>query len=215
MTAQMAGEQSSGRGLPRPGYGAGVDVSEAIRSRRSVPALTGQVPARPEVEALLEAAVMAPTHHMTQPWRFVIVQGGARDALGEVMGRRVRRELAGDPMVDSKVAAEAARPLRAPMIVVVVYTPSDHPKAIAMEDRYSVGAAMQNILLAAHDRGMAAFLRTGPAALDPDVARHLGLEVDGPAPEEIAGFIYLGYPSAGAPPPKPRADPRERTVWLS
>lgn len=191
-----------------------MDVTEAIKSRRSVPGMTDQVPSRPEVEALLDAAVMAPTHHMTQPWRFVVVKGEARSAMGEVMGQRVRREEAADPMVESKVAAEAARPLRAPMIVVVAYTPSDNPKAIEMEDRYSVGAAMQNILLAAHDRGMAAFLRTGPAARDPDVARHLGLAVDQAAPEEIAGFIYLGYPAADAPPAKARTDPRERTVWL-
>ncbi|HEU5001756.1 MAG TPA: nitroreductase [Actinomycetota bacterium] len=200
---------------PTPGIVLGMDVIEAIQSRRSVPALTDQVPSRNEVEALLDAAVMAPTHHMTQPWRFVVVQGVAREAMGAVMGERVRREQGGDPMVDSKVAAEEARPLRAPVIIVVVYTPSDHPKAVAMEDRYSVGAAMQNILLAAHDRGLAAFLRTGPAALDPDVARHLGLAVDGEAPEEIAGFIYLGYPAAEAPPAKQRTDPRERTVWLA
>jgi len=43
------------------------------------------------------------------------------------------------------------------------------------------------------------------------VAEHLGL-----APgEEIAGFIYLGYPAQQeAPPPKPRTDPADRTIWI-
>ncbi|HLI55779.1 MAG TPA: nitroreductase family protein, partial [Actinomycetota bacterium] len=94
----------------------------------------------------------------------------------------------------------------------VIYTPSDHPKAVATEDRSSVGAAMQNILLAAHARGLATFLRTGPASLDPGVASHLGLN-PGPPPEEIAGFIYLGYAAADPPPPKQRTSVGELTSW--
>jgi nitroreductase len=126
------------------------------------------------------------------------------------MGRRARRELAGDPHLEEKVRFEEARPLRAPVILTAVYTPSTNPKAIAMEDRYSVGAAMQNVLIAAHARGLAGFLRTGPAASDPAVTEHLGL-----APgEEIAGFIYLGHPAdQEPPPPKPRTEPADRTIW--
>jgi nitroreductase len=190
-----------------------VEVSEAIHSRRSVPVMTAERPSRADVEALLEAATMAPTHHMTQPWRFVVVAGEAREALGAVMAERVRRELAGDPHVEERARAEAARPLRAPVVVVVVYRPSDHPKAVENEDRFSVGAAMQNILLAAHARGLATFLRTGPAAADPAVAAHLGL-TPGPPAEEIAGFIYLGYPAQEPPPAKARTSAAERTDWL-
>jgi nitroreductase len=189
-----------------------VDVTEAIMRRRSVPQMGDRVPDRADVEALLEAAVMAPTHHMTQPWRFIVVAGAAREALGAVMGATLRRSLCDDPHAVERAQAEAAKPLRAPAILTVVYVPSDHPKAIESEDRSSVGAAMQNILLAAEERGLATFLRTGPAATDPHVAAHLGLE-PGPPAEEIAGFIYLGYPAAAPPPPKARAGAAERTTW--
>ncbi|HLF70364.1 MAG TPA: nitroreductase family protein, partial [Actinomycetota bacterium] len=80
---------------------------------------------------------------------------------------------------------------RAPVIVTVVYRPSTNPRATEVEDRYAVGAAMENALLAAHSLGLGAYLRTGPAALDPVVHRFLEL-VEG---EEIAGFIYVGYPA--------------------
>lgn len=179
-------------------------------TRRSVGAVTDERPGRADVDAVIQAASRAPTHHLTEPWRFVVLAGPAREALGEVMAGRVRREHAGDPHLEEKVAFEAGRPMRAPVILTVVYTPSDHPKAIEMEDRYAVGAAMQNALLAAHARGLAAFLRTGPASVDPGVAEHLGLEPG----EEIAGFIYLGYPASDdPPPPKPRTDPADRTLW--
>lgn len=175
-----------------------------------------EAPSREEVEGLLDAAVMAPTHHMTQPWRFIVVAGPARQALGTVMGERVRREVPDDPHLAEKVAAEAGRTSKAPVIIVVVYAPSDHPKAIEHEDRYAVGAAMQNLMLAAHGGGLATFLRTGPASLDAAVAAHLGLAgADGSRPpEEIAGFIYLGTAQGEPPPAKPRAEASERTTWL-
>jgi nitroreductase len=187
-----------------------VDAYEAIISRRSIGAVTDERPERADIEALLDAAVRAPTHHLTEPWRFIVVAGAAREQLGQVMGRRLRRELAGDPRMEEKAKFEEARPLRAPVILTAVYTPSSHPKAIENEDRYSVGAAMQNVLIAAHARGLAGFLRTGPAADDPDVAEHMGL-----APgEEIAGFIYLGHPAdEDPPPPKPRTEAADRTIW--
>lgn len=174
--------------------------------------MTGEQPARADVEALLEAATMAPTHHMTQPWRFVVLAGQAREELGEAMGARVRRESADDPHLQEKVQSEAARPLKAPVVITVVYTPSDHPKAVVAEDRSSVGAAMQNVLLAAHTRGLSTYLRTGPASLDPGVAAHLGLKA-GPPPEEIAGFIYLGYAAQDPPPAKPRTGAGDLTEW--
>lgn len=159
---------------------------------------------------LLGAAVRAPTHHLTEPWRFVVVTGKVLDQLGDVMADRVRIQYADAPDLDQKVELERARPHRAPVIVTVIYVPSSHPKAIEREDRYAVGAAIQNILLAAHSRGLAAYLRTGPAAEFPGVNEFLGLEEG----EEIAGFIYLGYAALGEEPPRTRrTDPAERTVW--
>lgn len=178
--------------------------------------MSDRQPGREEIEGLLQAAVMAPNHHLTQPWRFIVLAGAAREALGAVMGERVRRELPDDSHLAEKVAAEAGRTTRAPVIIVVVYVPSDHPKAIEHEDRYAVGAAMQNLMLAAHARGLATYLRTGPASLDAGVAAHLGLAAGGAGrePEEVAGFIYLGTAQGVAPPAKARAEASGRTTWL-
>lgn len=178
--------------------------------------MSDRQPGREEIEGLLQAAVMAPNHHLTQPWRFIVLAGAAREALGAVMGERVRRELPDDPHLAEKVAAEAGRSGKAPVIIVVVYVPSDHPKAIEHEDRYAVGAAMQNLMLAAHAGGLATYLRTGPASLDAGVAAHLGLAPGGAgrAPEEVAGFIYLGTAQGEAPPAKARAEASGRTTWL-
>lgn len=187
-----------------------MDALEAIATRRMVPKVTGQRPTRAEVAELLDYAVRAPNHHLTGPWRFIVIAGGARDDLGEVMAESVRREYAGLPDLDHRVQLEKERPHRSPVIVTIVYVESSHPKAVEVEDRYAVGAALENLLLAAHAKGLGAYLRTGRAAYDPSVHRFLGL-AEG---EEVAGFVYLGYPAEEPGPLRRQSDPAERTTWL-
>src|SRR5256714_5634349 len=98
-------------------------------------------PTRADVMPLLEAAVRAPNHHLTEPWRFVVLTGQALEGLGEAMGESVRRQHAGARDLEMKVQFERARPLRAPVIVAVIYVPSCCPKVLEVEDRYALGAA--------------------------------------------------------------------------
>jgi len=191
--------------------GQNVDVYEAITTRKMVSAVESKAPSRAEIERLLAAAVRAPTHHLTEPWRFIVIAGAGLDDLGDAMAMRVRAQFADSPELDQKLELEKSRPKRAPVIVVVIYVPSTHPKAIEIEDRHSIGAAMQNLLLAAHGMGLGAYLRTGPAAFDENVRRFLQLDPG----EEIAGFIYLGYPAPGQPDSRSiRSEISERTRWV-
>ena len=187
-----------------------MDALEAIFTRRSVAKVSEDCPSREEVAGLLDAAVRAPTHHLTQPWRFVVLTGPILGKLGEAMAERVLRELGDRPDIEIRAQIERDRPLRAPVIVVVVYVPSRHPAAIEAEDRYAVGAAMENLLLAAHAAGLGAHLRTGAAAADPGVHELLGLREG----EEIASFVYLGYPVNPVGTPTRRTPAPECTTWL-
>src|SRR5262245_19210488 len=63
------------------------DLLEAIRTRRSTGQVRQDVPPRETIEAILEAASWAPNHHLSEPWRFVVIAGAAREALGEAMAR--------------------------------------------------------------------------------------------------------------------------------
>lgn len=182
-----------------------METCEAILTRRSVPKMTERVPDRALIERLLECAVRAPTHHLTQPWRFLVLTGSALTELGEAWAAGTERE-GSDP---EKVRA---KPLRAPVILCVISRPKSHlPKVVEMEEHYAVGAAMQNILLSAHDMGLGAMLRTGPPAALPEVRTYLGVADD----EHIAGFIYLGYAASGDAerPRTRRTDAAELTEW--
>jgi nitroreductase len=149
--------------------------------------------------------VRAPNHHITEPWRFVVLAGDARCELGEAWAAGTARD-GGDP------ARARDKPLRAPVIVCVIARPRrNHPKVVEVEEHHAIGAAMQNILLAAHDAGLGAMVRTGDAAAMPEVRAYLGLADE----EAIAGFIYVGYPPEGddARPRSRRKDASELTEW--
>jgi nitroreductase len=104
---------------------------------------------------------------------------------------------------------ERAKPLRAPVVIVVAVEPSDAPEVVPIEEVLSGGAAAQNMLLAGEALGLAVRWRTGPAAYAPEVKEFLGLSPQA----HIVGFLYVGFP-LGAPAPVARA-PLERHVrWM-
>ncbi len=182
-----------------------METYDAIMTRRSTAKTTDEVPPRADIEKLLDAAVRAPTHHLTQPWRFVVLTGDALDDLGAAW-------VAGQAKTGKDTTGLAQKTRRAPVIITVIDQPHlDHPKVIQEEEHYATGAAMQNILLAAHDMGLGAMLRTGPAATLQEVRDYLGVRDD----EVIAGLIYVGYPAPGdAERPMTRREAAtDRTEW--
>lgn len=175
-----------------------MDVLEAIRTRRSVGKVRQDPVPREIVEQLLEAAVQAPNHHLTLPWRFWVLSGRAREALGEVMAVAARERLP-DPDSEAgraKLNKERTKPLRAPIVIVVAIDQSPEDAVLRVEDLEAGAAAVQNMLLAAHAFALGAIWRTGAAAYHPSVKAHFGL-----GPEDlILGFIYVGYPAVTPPP---------------
>ena len=181
-------------------------VQRAIRERRSVTRVADTPVERARLNALIEAALWAPNHKLTLPWRFVVVSGDARDALGDAHAD-ARRRL--DPGLTPEGAlAQRALTRRAPHIIVcAVRHPGDDPVA-RREDRDAVSAGIQN-MLAAHADGLGAVWRTGPFVDEPEVRAHLGC---GPG-EEIVGFVYVGLPDGDAPPAPPRPATADVAEW--
>ncbi len=167
----------------------------AIQQRRSIGRTTTGVPPRSLIEQMLEAARWAPTHHQTEPWRFFVLQGAAREALGAVMG-----ELAADGIGDVAErqvahARAAAKPLRAPYVIAVAVEPSEAPNVFEVEEIAATAAATQNMLLAAHALGLAAMWRTGAVAYEPAIREFFGLS----GRATVLGFVYVGFPAMPSP----------------
>lgn len=183
-----------------------MDVFEAIRSRRMLPKVGEEPPTRERIAELLDLAVRAPNHHLTQPWRFYVLRGDERDRLAratadEAMSRGVSKD---------EAEADAARKVgRAPVIVVFTTLPGEGDDVVEQEEIASVAMAIQNFLLGAHASGLGAMLRTGPAAYHQSLRAQLGLAGN----EHVVGFVYIGYPT-GDRALTPRRSAEEHTTWL-
>ncbi|CAM3906823.1 putative NAD(P)H nitroreductase YdjA [Pseudomonas reidholzensis] len=164
-----------------------MEALDALLNRVSVPRLTDPAPNAAQREALFQAALRAPDHGQLRPWRFLTVEGAARDKLGELFAAAVANK--GDA---SQAALDKARamPLRAPLLIVVIARLQDHFKVPKSEQLLAAGCAAHGILIAAHAQGIGAVWRTGDLAFDAHVHQGLGLEAN----EELIGYLYVGTP---------------------
>ena len=186
-------------------------IFEVIKRRRSIGKMTGERPAREQIERLLEAATHAPNHHKVQPWKFIVLAGQARERLGAVMAESLagRLEETASDKAQAVLNKERTKLLRSPVVIVVVAEPPHQPKVLEIENIEATAAAVQNMLLAAEELGLACMWRTGDAAYDPRVKQWLGL-----APgEHIVSMLYVGFPAI----PRLERVPipfEEKTTWL-
>lgn len=187
-----------------------MNVAEAIRSRRSVGRVRQDGVSRERILRIIEAATWAPNHKVTEPWRFVVIAGAARDALGEAHADAVARGNGG-PMAPEARAGAVALTRRAPVIIACICTPSSDDPVVRREDRDAVAAAVQNLSLAAHADGLGTIWRTGLFVDEAEVRAHLGCA---PA-DEIVGFVYVGEPDEdpAAPPRRGAEDVIEWRGW--
>jgi nitroreductase len=185
-----------------------MDALAALGTRHSVapPFLTAPGPDEGMLAQILSAGASAPDHGRLRPWRFIVIRGGARERLGEVFAEALRKR---QPDASAEaLEQERNRPLRAPVVIAVVAKlDPQHPKIPEIEQILSTGAAIENILLAAHAQGFGAKWLTGANAYDDHVRAALGLARD----DRLAGFVHLGTVD-GSPPKVPHADARELTV---
>ena len=156
-----------------------MDVEQAIRSRRTVKAFEPEPVDRKTLEELLELARWAPNHNLTNPWRFRVLGPLALERLKAAAG------------------PEAAAKLdRAPTLVICSAKRSDDPVQDE-EDRYAAACAAYVVLLAAHDRGLAAYWRTPAVLRSPQGRASVGLPDD----EHFIGLLHLGRARQEAEPP--------------
>lgn len=174
--------------------GKSVAVRDYLATRRSIPAkqLGAPGPDKQELEAILTIGARVPDHGKLAPWRFIVIAGNAREALGEALAA-IAPEGA-DP------DEERARLMRAPVIVVVASRAAPHPKIPEWEQTLSAGAVCLNLLHGAHAYGYRAQWLTEWVAYDERACALFGLSPS----ERLAGFIYIGSPQL---PPTERARP--------
>ena len=173
-----------------------------LNSRISTPSKHLQAPG-PERAVLLEliaCAVHVPDHGRLRPWRFILIEGAARDRIGRILFERVKTIL--PDASEIRLEKERSRFSFAPCIVAVIAKPIAGHKVPEIEQMLSGGAVCMNLLHAAHQAGFGAQWLTGFAAYDPEVKAAVGVA----AAEHVLGYIHIGTRTV-QPSERDRPDP--------
>ena len=175
-------------------------VLAMLATRRSVKAqnLAAPGPSADQLETILTIAARVPDHKKLVPWRFIVIEGDAREKLGEVVAEACVAAETETPS-DVRLQTERGRFMRAPVVVAVV---SRTVRSVVpeWEQILSAGAACFNLCLAANAMGFGTSWITEWVAFNDKVCGALGLAEN----ERIAGFIYVGTASE---PPEDRDRP--------
>lgn len=193
-----------------------MDALEAIEGRRSLRHFAARAVPRELLERCIRLACAAPAPHHTRPWRLVeVVSPEAKARLAEEMGRAWRHDLQHDGVDAAIIAALLERSERqmmgAPALVLLCLAAEGlrrWPDQRRREAEWQMavqsgGAALQNLMLAAHALGLASFWISAPLFCAEAVLEALRL------PEELSpqALVALGYPAPGAAPgERPPAD---------
>ena len=188
-----------------------MDVIEAIETRQSIGRVKQDPVPRELLERILESAVHAPNHRLTEPWRFHVFVGKGRGELARARAEIARLQ-AGAEGEDEELAAgrisrERKKAFRAPVVIAVICE-SGRDEVETLENYAACAAAVQNMLLTAHALGLGAMWRTGAVAYHDHMREFFGLEEG----DTVVAHLYIGYPDMGER-PRRRAPAAEKTVW--
>jgi len=187
-------------------------VSAVISARRSVRKFARLAVDGDTVERLVALACTAPAPHHSRPWRFAhITTMPARERLADAMSDAWRADLerADESVhtIDRLLKRSRSEITEAPALLVACLSLAearpwpDDARRLAERDMFvqSLGAALQNLLLAAADYGLAGYLKGAPLFCPAAVRQALDLPPDW----HPAFLVLLGYPDASAK-PRPR-----------
>ena len=180
----------------------------ALHGRRSIREFNPREVSRTEIETMLDAAITAPNHRLTQPWRFYVMGPEARRAYGYALGNRKAKKLEDATAAEKLRNTVADEHMALPLMIAVAVVEHENPE-IREEDASATMMAIQNISIAAVALGLGTHIKTGAVMQDPAARAAAGVREG----ERIVALINVGEPTV-VPPAKERKAASALTTWL-
>ena len=165
-------------------------INELIKNRRSVfPPMYVQGKTIPKevILQILENANWAPTHKMTEPWRFKIFTGESLSKLSDFMGDYYKKNTSQENFSEMKYKKTIKKPFQSACIIAICMQRDPNESIPEWEEVASVACAVQNMWLTATVNGIGAYW-SSPKSIH-SATEFLGLK-DG---QKCLGFFYMGY----------------------
>lgn len=187
-------------------------LQEIVINRRSKKPTTfnGKKIPDQQITQLLSLANWAPTHGLTEPWRFVVYSGDAVRQFCRQHAEMYKQNTPPEKFNPAKYEKQLHNGDKASHLIAVYMQRGSSPNITALEEICATAAAVQNILLGAETLGLAVLWSTGGAVLQPVMKNYLGL-----AEEDIMiGLLYMGYTDEPAIPGR-RTPVETKTKWIN
>lgn len=162
-------------------------VNEIIRSRKSTypPQYIDKPIAKDILEELLENANHAPTHRLTEPWRFKVFTGEGREKLGNFLAQKYKETIT--DFVEAKYEKIRSNPLKSGATLAIIMHKDPTERVPEWEELAAVSCAVQNIWLSLKQYNLGGYWSTPP--LKDYLGELVGLKEN----EVCLGFFYIGY----------------------
>ena len=163
-----------------------MSVYDAIYGRRMAWKFKPVPVRRSVIDQMLDAAVWAPNHRLTEPWRFFVL---GKDSPGRIAAAQLAHDAVLERNGDNRRAEAARAMVLDPPYVIYVYTVPGSDEETTKENYAAVCCAAQNISLAGASEGLAVTWETGGAVRHPGLNAALGAEGDW----QLATALLIGY----------------------
>lgn len=168
------------------------EITEVIRNRRSIAPenYSSRKVHREIVENILGNAIWAPTHGLTQPWRFKIYQGGKVSELMNFLASLYEKKNIGDAFSPRKFEKIKKRGETVSTVVVLCMKRDPEEKIPEVEEIEAVACAVQNMYLTCTAYGIGGFWSSPKFIYSDEMRDYLDLGEN----DRCLGLFYMGYP---------------------
>lgn len=173
------------------------EITAVIQDRRTIaPEFFSErkVP-REVIEKILNNAIWAPNHGMTQPWRFKVMRGEGIQKFAAFQANHYREITPEEQFDQGKYDKFSTRPLLSSVIIAICMKRNEAEKIPEIEEIEAVACAVQNMYLTCTAYGLGAYWGSGGVTYTPGMKTFLGLGEK----DKCLGFLYIGYPKTEWP----------------
>lgn len=169
------------------------EITAVIKDRRTIypEFFSDRKVHKEQVELLLNNAIWAPTHGMTQPWRFKVFMEEGKTRLGEFMRELYLDKVPESEQKEIKLNRNTDRPAKASAVIAVCMKRQEDEKIPEIEEVEAVACAIQNIYLTCAAYGLGGFWSTPKLIYTKEMNSFLDLGDK----DKCLGLFYVGYPA--------------------
>lgn len=188
-------------------------VNKVIHNRRSVfqQQYSGEPVSDLIVKQILYNANWAPTHKLTEPWRFVVFTGAGLKRLAHFQAELYKKITVADgSFKEDRYQGLLTKPMMSSHIIAIGVKRDEKKSVPEIEEVGAVFCAVQNMYLTATAYGIGAYLSTGGITYFDDAKEFFGLTKE----DKLLGFFHLGT-IKNTPPEGRRKPVEEKTKWVA